>query len=256
MDGLGRESFSESLACASLAHSRRTTPSESPWHMRRGVSLFSSETLARAFSGCGRYPLSATTPASFFSSWKQEKRLVAAPWEKPPMMMRSEGIPFAISSSRWFSSICFASSTPSRACAALLPSSLMSYHAGIIMPPLIVTGLSGAVGKTQRRWGSDGCNISPTSFHPFPVSPRPWRKITVPVCFVLGSSTTVGPCCGSTEAKLEQARSPDMMLLTAAGPTIVVPNTASSKPPRKQPTPCAVLSRLRPTREFLPTSTV
>ena len=56
------------------------------------------------------------------------------------------------------------------------------------VPELRVTGIVGAVGQTIRKL-SDRISASDDA-QPCPVSPRPWRKISVPVCFPRADTTT------------------------------------------------------------------
>eukprot|EP00966_Prymnesium_polylepis_P082932 1920871-Prymnesium_polylepis.2 len=88
--------------------------------------------------------------------------------------MRFAGMPAAISSSMsaWMTTL--DSSMPSHGCLARSSSEAMSYHEGIAIPPLSVTGETGAFGRTNLTCGSLLWKSAATSVHPMFVSPRPW----------------------------------------------------------------------------------
>lgn len=65
----------------------------------------------------------------------------------------------------------------------------------ILIPPFRVIGRVGAVGKTNFTWGICICSMGAKSAHPLAVSPSPWRRMTVAVCWVLlGKDSGVGYC--------------------------------------------------------------
>lgn len=65
----------------------------------------------------------------------------------------------------------------------------MSYQLGMGMPPLMVTGLTAAVGSTMRTCGSAGANTSvATSSQPSAVSPKPCMKMRAAVAGAAGST--------------------------------------------------------------------
>ncbi len=65
---------------------------------------------------------------------------------------------------------------------------LMSYHAGITIPMLMVTGISGACGKTKRVLGHPRSGT--TGSKSWPLAPRPCNQMTVLRCSSVGSTTT------------------------------------------------------------------
>ena len=87
-----------------LAQSRGTIGSASPWHVSIGVTnLFSAEAnWAGKLAWRGSQVLRAITPANLCEEIRAVYRAVAPPWEKPPMNIRSVGMPALISCSTRF----------------------------------------------------------------------------------------------------------------------------------------------------------
>lgn len=68
----------------------------------------------------------------------------------------------------------------------------ISYHDGIFIPPLIVTGDIGALGSSHLTPGSKFCPvaISGKNDQPAPESPNPWANMMDAVCFALAGIVT------------------------------------------------------------------
>src|SRR6202790_638804 len=129
------------------------------------------------------------TPASFSGKRGTVYSDTAPPCEKPARTMRFAAMPRLPSlaiSCRICTSV---SRKPARSSAALRSSPLRSYQARMGMPPLMVTGRTGALGKTKRHARSPARTISGTmGSKSCPSAPRPCSQITA--AFGLGSVST------------------------------------------------------------------
>mmetsp|Transcript_24767 Transcript_24767/g.62774 ORF Transcript_24767/g.62774 Transcript_24767/m.62774 type:complete len:241 (-) Transcript_24767:69-791(-) len=177
-----------------LPHSALAMGSFSPCPMKMGIFLLTGSGLSAMPRG--NQVLSPMAPPRGTLACMAAARAMLPPWLKPAMTMRSEGVPDAISSStilrtwsteRWMPSESLRSSEGDR------PS--MSNHAGIDMPSQTDTSRVGAVGQRNLTWGTE--MVSRILVQPLPVSPRPWRKMTVPVASSGASATCVLPKAAS-----------------------------------------------------------
>src|ERR1700722_8197050 len=129
------------------------------------------------------------TPASFSGKRGTVYSDTAPPCEKTARTIRFIGMPRSPSraiSCRICTSV---SRKPARSSAALRSNPLRSYQARMGMPPLMVTGRTGALGKTKRHARSPGRTISGTmGSKSCPSAPRPCSQITA--AFGLGSVST------------------------------------------------------------------
>jgi hypothetical protein len=92
-------------------------------------------------------------------------------------------------------------------------------HLGIDIPPLRVTGLTGALGRTNLQYGMALCICIATSAHPMLLSPNPWiGPMTVAVCGV--------PSEGEMVMRLFRARS---CVMRGAAPAAVDMPTAETR---------------------------
>mmetsp|Transcript_9555 Transcript_9555/g.23309 ORF Transcript_9555/g.23309 Transcript_9555/m.23309 type:complete len:219 (+) Transcript_9555:490-1146(+) len=127
-------------------------------------------------------------PASVWSKVSAANPAIAAPWEKPPMRIRSGAMPAATSElmSAW-SMVCDCI-VPSSSSSASGDSPWMSAHAGIDAPMLSVTGRDGALGKIHLTCGRVLPKSRVTSVQLPPWSPSPWSQMTDAECTALGGT--------------------------------------------------------------------
>src|SRR5688500_16045312 len=116
------------------------------------------------------------------SGWRRPAcSAMAPPCEKPASTTRPGSMPRV--RSRWIraSIACCDSRMPRSSGRRAMSLMAMSYHARICMPPLSVTGRTGACGKMKRSCSSSGSGSSRTiGTKSQPSAPRPCIQMTVP----------------------------------------------------------------------------
>src|SRR5712692_512322 len=149
--------------------------------MKIGASRLTALASAASAWATGRKHDRAMIPARR-SAWRSPVcSAIAPPCEKPASTMREAATPRAFSR---------AMSRSSAACDSRMPRSsgmratspwVMSYHARITKPLLMVTGRIGACGKTNRRARPSGSGSSRTiGTKSQPSAPRPCSQMTLP----------------------------------------------------------------------------
>src|SRR5215831_6427154 len=119
---------------------------------------------------------------------------IAPPCEKPASTSRSAEVPRSFSRAISASiSFCEARTPPSSS--RRIAPSLMSYHARMRIPPLIVTGCTGACGNTKRIAVFGSGRAGMMGAKSFPSAPRPCIQITLadgffPVSISIASSSS------------------------------------------------------------------
>src|SRR6266404_8441513 len=149
------------------------------------------------------------TPARRSGKRTEVYRDTAPPCEKPARTMRFVGIPRSPSraiSRRICASV---SRKPVRSSVALRSNPLMSYQARMDMPPLRVTGRTGAWGKTKRHARSPRCTISGTmGSKSCPSAPRPCSQITLAFGITAVSTSMVSSIGGNVLGNAPICRAP------------------------------------------------
>src|SRR5690606_29168880 len=113
-------------------------------------------------------------PARPCSRRRPVARATAPPWEKPANTSREAGTPRSPSRAIRASTWAMDSRTPASSARFSMLRSRMSYQARMGTPPLMVTGRTGACGKTKRRAGQPGRTSSGTmGSKSWPSAPRP-----------------------------------------------------------------------------------
>jgi len=133
----------------------------------------------------GKNPDRIIQAAKFCGQCREQYRANAAPWENPPMMILSLGMPFRISPSIISNTTSADRLTPSMSVSSSsLSKDSMSNQAGIRNPMLSVIGMTGAVGQITLMWS--GRIVLRIPAHPWPVSPSPCRNTIEAVCLIRG----------------------------------------------------------------------
>src|SRR5499427_4089290 len=119
---------------------------------------------------------------------------IAPPCEKPASTSRSAEVPRSFSRAI-SASISFCEARTPRSSSRRIAPSLMSYHARMRMPPLIVTGCTGACGNTKRIAVFGSGRAGMMGAKSFPSAPRPCIQITLadrffPVSISIASSSS------------------------------------------------------------------
>lgn len=156
-----------------------TTGSQSPWHWRMGT-VFGHFKEPGKFLCIGNQQDRAITPAKGSAKVSAAYSARAPPCENPPNIMRLAEIPACISLRiiSWTFFVAFL--MPSSSSGPPMSNVFRSNQDGIRNPAFRVTGIVGAVGQMTFM---SGVRIMPMVVaHPWPVSPNPWRKMSVEVC--------------------------------------------------------------------------
>ena len=168
-------------------HLYGTIGSQSPWHCSNGVFLLPLAS-AGNFWCIGSQADKTNTPAKGSGNVRALYMARAPPWLKPPRTIRFVDIPAATSSAIKECTISAALRMPSSSSGPLGSIDLKSNQEGILNPAFSVTGIVGAVGQITLICGA---RTSPIKLaQPCPVSPNPWKNISVAVCLAVAAITT------------------------------------------------------------------
>src|SRR6266481_3530112 len=149
------------------------------------------------------------TPARPFGKRTDVYRDTAPPCEKPARTIRSAGMPRSPSRAINRRICASASRKPVTSSAALRSNPLMSYQARIDIPPLMVTGRTGALGKTKRHARSPRRTISGTmGSKSCPSAPRPCSQITLAFGITAVSTSIVSSIGGNVLGNAPICRAP------------------------------------------------
>src|SRR5690606_5831387 len=159
--------------------------------MKIGTARFAADASSARESASARKVDRARIPASGRGCRKPACRAIAPPWENPASTIRDESMPRAISRSTRASRLPPAARIPA---SSMLrpPKSRMSNQARMGMPPLIVTGRTGAFGKTKRTPGpASSPSIGTIGTKSLASAPRPCSQMTAAPGVPPTSSSTV-----------------------------------------------------------------
>ena len=152
-------------------------------------------------------------------------RATAPPWENPARTMRSAAMPRATCSSTSARATPADARTPSMSARRSSSGPAMSYHARISMPPLMVTGRTGAWGNTYRTPSSPPFSSSAaTGSKSCPSAPRPCSHTTAAVAGFAGSTTT-GTSSPASSIVLTGGIPPDRSRSASPGSRTALPRT-------------------------------
>mmetsp|Transcript_39840 Transcript_39840/g.79848 ORF Transcript_39840/g.79848 Transcript_39840/m.79848 type:complete len:224 (-) Transcript_39840:300-971(-) len=141
-------------SCAEICPKRKgTTGSCAPCAWKKGVWRPPSVSMLATFIFIARKPLRTKQPPSGAPCVRQANPAMAPPWLKPPTAMRAGGMPLATSSAMSLCTMSRVCMMPSSSSGASGESALMSAHAGICAPLLMVTARFGAFGKIHLTHG-------------------------------------------------------------------------------------------------------
>ena len=153
-----------------------------PCAMKIGVCWLAGLRSLASLSASGRYPDRAMMPASLDGYRRPVCNTIAQPCENPASTILSALTPR--STSRWMSAAMASAERwmPASSSCRCVSVPSMSYQAGMTYPPLMVTGIRGALGKTKRIGAHPVRSSSGTiAAKSLPSAPRPWSQMTAAV---------------------------------------------------------------------------
>src|SRR3981081_713445 len=147
------------------------------------------------------------------SGWRKPVcSAIAPPWENPASTSRPAFVPRSFSRPIKASIKTCEARTP-RSSSRLFAPSVMSYHARIRMPPLIVTGRTGACGKTKRIADLGNRSSGTIGAKSLPSAPSPCSQMTLAVGFfpvsISIASRSSGMVIGSTRFRPDRRLGPE-----------------------------------------------